>query len=212
MNKQPKTRKPRKPNPNIPPENLCPKCKRYKFNAQCSLALCKTCCANSTDKCTYTDHRRAKLGARQPPPPTTAAPPSSGEPNVIPEGIKERLEAAIDAKKDVFISYKKGTHGSPPRKVTPNAFRLGKEGLLVETYCHTAKENRSFYVHLIARIEDHDWEQREDNVAPPQAPPPPTVISTRPETVEQWLKGLDLERYWPVCVRKKRIRHPPRAA
>jgi predicted DNA-binding transcriptional regulator YafY len=77
---------------------------------------------------------------------------------VIPEGVKERLEAAIDTKRDVYISYKKGTHGACPHRVTPSAFRPGKEGVLVETYCHTAKADRSFYLHLIARIEDHNWE------------------------------------------------------
>jgi hypothetical protein len=64
-------------------------------------------------------------------------------------GVKECLKVAIDTKKDVFISYMRSTHGVHPHKITPNTFEPGKEGVLVHTYCHTAKADRSFFLYLI---------------------------------------------------------------
>jgi hypothetical protein len=32
-----------------------------------------------------------------------------------------------------------------------------KEGELVHAYCYVAKDKRSFYLHHITRMEDHEW-------------------------------------------------------
>lgn len=61
-----KKRRPRKPNPNTPMHERCLKCRLYAFNNDCSLTMCKACCADSPAACKYTGHKRAKLGARQP--------------------------------------------------------------------------------------------------------------------------------------------------
>lgn len=66
VSKPPKQRKPRKPNPTTPMHERCLKCRLYKYNEQCSLTMCKACCAASPAACKYTHHRQAKVGLVNP--------------------------------------------------------------------------------------------------------------------------------------------------
>lgn len=161
-----KSRKSRQPNPNISPERLCSKCKQYKSNGECSLMACKACCIASPVRCSIADHNRRKVGARQPsnmPSPCPSSP-KRLEPTI--PNIKERLETIVQAKREVYISYKKGTNGTHSRKIRPTGLSDGSQGVLLNAYCFVAKYNRSLFLHLITRMEDFDWEK-----PPPMAPP-----------------------------------------
>lgn len=177
VSRPPKQRKPRKPNPTTPMHERCLKCRLYKYNEQCSLTMCKACCIASPSVCKYTHHKQAKVGARQPvviaSETTTPPPPILPVPN-----IKEQLEAIIQSKGEAFILYDRGTNSNRPRRIKPNAFSLGKEGELVHAYCYVAKDKRSFYLHHITRMEDHDWESI-NSIA---TPPPPVSISASSST------------------------------
>jgi hypothetical protein len=157
-----KKRRPRKPTPNTPMHERCLKCRLYAFNNDCSLTMCKACCVDSPAACKYTGHKRAKLGARQPlaesmPPKTQSVPPLPPVTLLVPD-IKERLEAIIREKGEAFISYERGNNSKRPRRIKPTSFSQGKEGELVHAYCYVAKDTRSFYLHHITKMEDHDWE------------------------------------------------------
>lgn len=177
-NKPQKQRKPRKPNLTTPMHERCLKCRLYKFNEQCSLTMCKTCCIASPATCKYTHHRQAKVGARQP---AVIASETNVPPTTLPVvNVKEQLEAIIQSKGEAFISYDRGTNSKRPRRIKPNAFSLGKEGELVHAYCYVVKDKRSFYLHHITRIEDHNWEtinNSNNNATPPQSPQSPISIS-----------------------------------
>jgi hypothetical protein len=190
--------------------------------------MCKSCCISSPVACKYTHHRQAKVGARQPitiasqtlvqgPPNTT-----STTTTLHVSGIKERLEAIIQAKRDVYISYDKGTNSKRPRKIKPNSFSPGKEGELVQAYCYIAKDKRSFYLHHIIKIDDYDWESSSntnDSIPPAPVSVPPTPSSkgmcphhkysililfvekssagnTVPASVEEWLNDIGMSQYW----------------
>jgi hypothetical protein len=71
-------------------------------------------------------------------------------------GIREHLNAAMTAKKQVFMSYNGGMNGDCPRKITPLSWLLEKEGRM-ESFATPVK---------------------------------------LPTSVEEWLKGFQLERYW----------------
>jgi hypothetical protein len=109
----------------------CPGCKRTKMiNKYCKLHVCKTCCSESTAECTLTDHKRSKkIGAAKPYEQTSLA-------NSILSGLLEKVQSAITAKKSLHISYGGGTRSDQLRKIDPKHLTQGKEGQLLESYCH----------------------------------------------------------------------------
>jgi predicted DNA-binding transcriptional regulator YafY len=70
----------------------------------------------------------------------------------------EKVQSAISAKQSLYILYAGGTRSSGQlRKIDPKQLTQGKDGQLVESYCHLAKDIRHFYLYKIKRIEDRDW-------------------------------------------------------
>jgi hypothetical protein len=144
----------------IAPERVCPKCNQRKFNGDCSLHTCKTCCVASTERCTLPDHKRAKVGARKLYDQTTTATTSAN----IDTGILEKINSTIAGKRFMWISYK---DNSSPRKIIPHEFKDGSEGQRVEvtqvaidfTTKKEYNQPRSFFLHKITRTEDHDWNE-----------------------------------------------------
>jgi hypothetical protein len=132
-------------------KQLCPGCKRAKIiNKYCKLHVCKSCCCESTAECTLTDHKRSKkIGAAKPYEQTSLA-------NSVLPGLLEKVQSAISAKESLYILYG-GTRSDQLRKIDPKQLTQGKEGKLLESYCHLAKDVRHFYLYKIKRIEDHDW-------------------------------------------------------
>jgi hypothetical protein len=132
----------------------CPGCKRPKIiNKYCKLHVCKACCSESTEECTLTDHKRSKkIGPSKSYEQTSLAHP------ILP-GLLEKVQSAISAKKSLYISYDGGTKSNQLRKIDPKQFTQGKDGKLVESYCHLVKDVRHFYLYKIKRIENHDWAQ-----------------------------------------------------
>jgi hypothetical protein len=132
----------------------CPGCKRPKIiNKYCKLHMCKTCCSESTEECTLTDHKRSKkIRASKSYEQTSLAHP------ILP-GLLEKVQSAISAKKSLYISYEGGTKSNQLRKIDPKQLTQAKDGKLLESYCHLAKDVRHFYLYKIKRIENHDWAQ-----------------------------------------------------
>jgi hypothetical protein len=133
-------------------KQLCPGCKCAKIiNKYCKLHVCKSCCCDSTAKCTLIDHKHSKkIGAVKPYEQTSLA-------NLILSGLLEKVQSVITAKKSLHISYGRGNRSDQLRKIDSKHLTQGKEGQLLESYCHLAKDVRHFYLHKIKRIKDHNW-------------------------------------------------------
>jgi hypothetical protein len=154
----------------VPPSDrrrTYPLCRRHLvFSDKCSLKTCKKCCASNTKYCKIYSHRQSKIGAPQPYEQNslatklnsslTSLPPPQPNPAIC-AGVLETIQATICDKHSVYISYLGGTKGNQPRKIDPRMLKVGKEGQFVEAHCHVTNESRTFYLHKIMRIEDHNW-------------------------------------------------------
>jgi hypothetical protein len=146
---------------NIPADKKC-SCGYGMIHSECSLKSCKHCCIAVPEYCKEPSHKRDKLGARKSydqisntPLPTHPAP--APDNNVILPGVLEKVKSAIFGKKTLFISYGGGTNTDNPRKITPNALESKSKGELLKAFCFIDGKVKSFYLHKMKRVEDHDW-------------------------------------------------------
>jgi hypothetical protein len=110
---------------------------------------------------------REKKGARQPYGSSFAA---SVDALLNPQanGFEIRIREAMTTKKRIFIAYKGDVSC---REIEPLQLEEGKEGLLVKAMDHTKRDNRSFYVTKISRMEGNPWQ--------PMAEATTTITTTR---------------------------------
>lgn len=193
----------------------CPECHKLKIiNKECSLKSCKKCCCKSPSHCTVTDHKQSKkVGAPRPYLETSLANAKPSIPNsasVAPfiPSIEEKIKSAKNEKRPVFISYL----GGPPRKILPNELVIGREGgTKTKSFCYFQNKPRDFYLYKIHRIEDFDWTREEGIYMEGRhimcmkyysytilGQGPKTSSSVLPASIEEYLKGLNLERYLDV--------------
>jgi predicted DNA-binding transcriptional regulator YafY len=71
--------------------------------------------------------------------------------------VEKAIQSAIDNKHSVYISCLGGTGGEQPRRIDPKILRAVKNSQVIEAYCHLKKEMRTFSLHKIKRIKDHQW-------------------------------------------------------
>jgi hypothetical protein len=141
----------------------CPSCECLKLiNKQCTLKVCKQCCASSTAKCKLTHHNNARITAAKPYEQTllthgNPTMPLTAEITLVTSTVEKAIQSAINNKRSVYISYLGGTGGEQPRRIDPKILRAVKNGQVVEAYCHLKKKMRTFSLHKIKRIEDHEW-------------------------------------------------------
>jgi hypothetical protein len=122
----------------------CPTCNKIKVPAECSLGLCKSCCIKSPQLCKFQYHRRDKTNA-------TA--------DMTDSNILKRVQVAVDKKQDLWILYAAGTQTPKPRKITPQSIKKNNKGHKMDALCHIANITKSFYIHNILRVEDHNWSE-----------------------------------------------------
>jgi hypothetical protein len=168
--------KPTKRTSSVAPEDLCPKCEVKKTNTNCTNYVCKQCCVSMHNRCSEPGHMRSKVGARQgytsslsltmTSATTTATaaathaavekdPADSSNPSIV-----ARIDATMQSRTPIFVSYAGGTRGPGPRKITPLQW-LSEKGGKFDVLCHFAQEQakkQTFWANKVVRIEDHDWD------------------------------------------------------
>jgi hypothetical protein len=147
------------------PEEECMKCHIAKRCQECSLQACKRCCIKTTEPCKQPNHKINKIGARKPYEQTSTGeitPDLSTNNTALTEtllpGILERINTAIAQRQSIFVTYEDlKKHITVAREIKPKRLKQGKEGQQVVAHCQLKNQERTFYLHGIKRIEDHNW-------------------------------------------------------
>jgi hypothetical protein len=160
------------------------------------------------DHCLVTTHIKCKPSGYQVTKYKSSTSGSTPLPAVLP-GVVDSLTTAINAGNEVYIAYaNRDPNEQRARKIKP--FQWIRYGECFKAFCFIDNMNKTFNAHKFLRIEEQSWV-----ISPPEgiyhhmlqhdcmlifATGKSTVTLPKEprSSVEDWLCGIGLSRYWPT--------------